>query len=209
MNKGAYNFCQIMSLLVVAGTAGLVTGCGKTLVFAERDGVNLAIRSNASSTPPLEVNFGLNRTIATIVPPTGESNGKPDGDAVSMFAGFQVDNTIVPTKPLDADLKISTQFASGKAATTVATQPKVVAQIVNARTLTFATSESAKQLELWLWPDEKFSKPRSDKLQDWLTKQYPTKGYLVIDLSGDSKDGELEAVRKAALSDKALMATPR
>ncbi|MEK7995305.1 MAG: hypothetical protein AAB403_16000 [Planctomycetota bacterium] len=119
------NLRQSLTLLAAVGAAVTVAGCGRTLVFIERDGVNLAIRASGS-TPPLEVNFGLNRTVATIVPPANEK-----GDAVSMFAGFQVDNTLVPTKALDADLQIDTQFASGKAATAVAGKPRVVALIVD------------------------------------------------------------------------------
>lgn len=119
------NLRQSLTLLAAVGAAVTVAGCGRTLVFIERDGVNLAVRASGS-TPPLEVNFGLNRTVATIVPPANEK-----GDAVSMFAGFQVDNTLVPTKALDADLQIDTQFASGKAATAVASKPGVVANIVS------------------------------------------------------------------------------
>jgi hypothetical protein len=124
---------RLVTSLAAIGVAALIGGCGKTLVFAERDGVNFAVRANASSTPPIEANFGLNRTIATIVPPAGEVSGsnRPDGDAVSMFAGFQIDNTLDPKAPLKADLEISTQFASGEAAKAVAGNPKVVATIVN------------------------------------------------------------------------------
>ena len=121
---------QIAILFVAVGVAASLAGCGRTLVFTERDGVNLAVRTTGT-TPPLEVNFGLNRTIATIVPPAGDKGGNPNGDAVSMFAGFQVDNTFVPKTALDADLQIDTQFASGKAATAVASKPSVVAAIVS------------------------------------------------------------------------------
>jgi hypothetical protein len=122
---------QAATLLAAIAAAASVAGCGRTLVFAERDGVNIAIRANASSAPPIEANIGLNRTIATIVPPAGEAGNRPDGDAVSMVAGFQIDNTLDPTAPLKADLLITTQFASGNAATAVATKPTVVAAIVN------------------------------------------------------------------------------
>jgi hypothetical protein len=137
---------QVTTLLWAVGIAASVGGCGRTLVFAERDGVNLAIRANASSSPPIEVNFGLNRTVATIVPPAGESGGHPNGEAVSMFAGFQVENNLDPAKPLAADVKIDTQFASGAAAKSVAGNPTVVAHIVNVgsvtiqRTLEFANT---------------------------------------------------------------------
>jgi hypothetical protein len=121
-----------VTLLVAIGVAVSVAGCGKTLVFAERDGVNFAVRANATSAPPIEANFGLNRTIATIVPPAGEAGNRPDGDAVSMLASFQIDNTLNPrTGPLNADLEITTQFASGQAATTVAKKPQLAVAIVN------------------------------------------------------------------------------
>jgi hypothetical protein len=124
---------RMMTSLAAIAVAASVAGCGRTLVFAERSGVNIAVRANATSAPPIEANFGLNRTIATIVPPAGQvGNNRPDGDAVSMFAGFQVDNTLNPTKErLKVDLEISTQFASGNAAKAVADKPTVVAAIVN------------------------------------------------------------------------------
>ncbi len=197
------NLRQSLTLLAAVGAAVTVAGCGRTLVFIERDGVNLAVRASGS-TPPLEVNFGLNRTVATIVPPANEK-----GDAVSMFAGFQVDNTLVPTKALDADLQIDTQFASGKAATAVASKPGVVSQIVSMRELTFSTSESTNQLFAWLYPGGKRSKTRFSKLEEWLNKQYPTKDILPGDLRTNSKDDDYEAIRKAALDNKVLMATPQ
>jgi hypothetical protein len=124
---------RMMTALAAIAVAVSVAGCGRTLVFAERSGVNIAVRANATSAPPIEANFGLNRTIATIVPPAGQvGNNRPDGDAVSMFAGFQVDNTLDPAvAPLKADLQISTQFASGNAAIEVANRPTIVAAIVN------------------------------------------------------------------------------
>ncbi|TMJ26724.1 MAG: hypothetical protein E6G95_12920, partial [Alphaproteobacteria bacterium] len=70
-----------MPLLAAVGAAALLGGCGRTLVFAESDGVNLAVRTNASSNTPIEVNFGLTRTVGTIVPPAGQTGGKPNGEA--------------------------------------------------------------------------------------------------------------------------------
>lgn len=201
-----FNIRHAATMLVAAGVAASVAGCGRTLVFAERDGVNLAIRTGTSTTP-LEVNFGLNRMVATIVPPAGEKNGKPDGDAVSMFAGFQIDHTFDPKNPLNPDLEIGTQFASGKAATAIADKPRVVAQIVNARVLTFATSDSAKQFRVWLMPDGMPSKNRYVEVDKWLKKRYPTKEIAPGDLYGDSDKDDYETIRKAVLQDTALMKT--
>lgn len=130
---------RIITLLWAVAAAASLAGCGRTLVFAERDGINLAIRANASSTPPIEVNFGLDRTIATIVPPVAESRGHPSGEGVNMFAGFQVEQPTSPdlNKPIGVDVKIDTQFASGAAAKNVSDSPPLVARIVNVRGVTF------------------------------------------------------------------------
>lgn len=119
-------------------------GCGKTLVFGERSGVNIALRVNADRPPPVEVNIGLERQVGAIVPPTRVSrNNDPSGDAVSMFSGFQVESfddpiSIKPATapktaagPFNVDVLIGTQFASGAAAVEIAKgDPDVVKQIV-------------------------------------------------------------------------------
>ena len=122
---------RTMTLLAAMGIAAAVAGCGRTLVFVERDGINFAIRANASSSPPLELNFGLDRVIATIVPPVGESGGQPNGDAVNMFAGFQV---AIPTRSCSRPMRRSTQFASGGE---VGAGPVVAAARSSARTPAF------------------------------------------------------------------------
>ncbi len=126
-----------LALLTIA-----LGGCGKTLVFGERSGVNIALRVNADRPPPVEVNFGLDRLVGVIVPPTRYSrNNDPSGDAVSMFSGFQVESFENPIEfksisesgsPLSkVDVLIGTQFASGAAAVEVAKgDPDVVRQIV-------------------------------------------------------------------------------
>ena len=203
---------RLMTLLWVVGIAASVAGCGRTLAFVERDGVNLAIRVNASSSPPIEVNFGLNRTIATIVPPAGESGGQPKGDAVSMFAGFQVDNTTDPAKPLQADLQVYTQFASGAAAISVADSPPLVASIVKTpgtTVATFSNSPSTVRLIAWLNPGGTVSQNRLEKLQAWLNQNYPTLNVPAPLILDDVAGANYEAVRVAALGDSVLMTVPK
>jgi hypothetical protein len=206
---------QIVTLLAATGVAALVGGCGRTLLFAESDGINLAIKTNPSSSTPVEVNFGLTRTVGTIVPPAGGNKeavgGKPEGEAVNMFSGFEINNavgptkTIDPAKPIDVDLTVDTQFASGPAAKAVADKPRVVAQIVNvsAIRLTVATSDSAKRYRVWLMPDGNVSDNRFAKLQDWLDRRYPPPNRRVFpgDLLGDTDGEDYEAARVAALTD--------
>jgi hypothetical protein len=153
MNWHVFKFRRIGTLLATIGAAASVTGCGRALLFAESDGVNFAIRANAASSPPLEVNFGLNRTIATVVPPNKQSSdGKATGDAVNMFAGFQVDAGLEGQK-IDADVKIASQFASGRAATAVGHDPQVVAKITKIgppTVLTFGDDGNTALLQAYL-----------------------------------------------------------
>ena len=158
MNRYVSLFRRIGILLATIGVAASVAGCGRTLMFAESDGVNFAVRANAASSPPFEVNFGLNRTVATVVPPNKQSSdGKATGDAVNMFGGFQIDAALEGQQKIDADVKIATQFASGKAATAVAGDPQVVAKItkfgpVTVATFTFGPDANTALLQAFLRP---------------------------------------------------------
>src|SRR5215472_17167202 len=51
----------------------VLTGCGHTLVFAEQTGFNLSIIAKSSEATPLNVNIGLDRTVASLVPPIHEN----------------------------------------------------------------------------------------------------------------------------------------
>jgi hypothetical protein len=130
-------------------------------MFAESDGVNFAIRANAASSPPFEVNFGLNRTVATVVPPNKQSSdGRATGDAVNMFAGFQIDAGGVEVQKIGADVKIATQFASGRAATEVAENPQVVAKItkmgpITVSNFTFGPDANSTLLQAFLLKADK------------------------------------------------------
>ena len=124
--------CLLAALAVL--TAG---GCSRTLVFAEREGVNLAIRADATRSPPLEVNFGYKRDVGTTVPAIAEKQGRggapePAGEAVNMISGFEVLSNKIdpsPNKPPDVDLTIRSRFASGSAAKEVAKSAPAVAAI--------------------------------------------------------------------------------
>jgi hypothetical protein len=110
----------------------VLTGCGHTLVFAEQTGFNLSIIAKPSEATPLNVNIGLDRTVASLVPPIHENTpqGGVDGEGVNMFAGFRA-NYDPGTQPLAGDLQIRTQFASGQAALAIAGSPPAVLQVVN------------------------------------------------------------------------------
>lgn len=191
---------RLMTSLAAACTVISVGGCGRTLVFAESSGVNLAIRANANSETPVEVNFGLNRTIGTIVPPAGQKKGgrEPDGEAINMFAGFEVNNGAEVGK-VDTELTIDTQFASGAAATAVARHPRIVAQIVNVRPVALSMTQTAKEYRAWLAPGDNLSTRRYDEVQAWLNKKYadPRKRVRPSDLfnSDQYEEDRVEVLR--------------
>ena len=83
--------------LPIAGLAlalVFVSGCERALVFADRTGVNLAVRSDMAEGSPLEVNAGLKRRVVGFVPAKGESeDGRPSGEAVNMVSRFDLKRT--------------------------------------------------------------------------------------------------------------------
>lgn len=129
--------CSLVGPLTLAITVTL-TGCGHTLVFGEQTGFNLSIIAKSSDATPLNVNIGLDRTVASVVPPIHENTpqGAVDGEGVNMFAEFKAaydpgigaNNT---PQPFAGNLRIRTQFASGQAALAVAGNPDAVVRVVN------------------------------------------------------------------------------
>ncbi len=125
-------------LVVLPLTVALaVSGCGRTLVFVERTGFNMSVAVRPAETTPIDINFGLDRKVASIVPSAGSSTsqGQVDGEAVNMFAGFRAEYDVGSKGgvffPLQSDLTIRTQFASGAAATGIASDAAAVAQVID------------------------------------------------------------------------------
>lgn len=108
----------------------LASGCGNTLLYSEGTGFNLGIKVNDHPSTPIDVNFGLERELAGVIPAKGNietdaySVKGPSGEAASLISGFDLryvnDQGEVIKKPFGGTLKIRTQFVSGKAATTIA-----------------------------------------------------------------------------------------
>src|SRR5215471_14007825 len=103
------------------------------------DRFQLSIIAKPSEATPLNVNIGLDRTVASLVPPIHDNTpqGRVDGEGVNMFAGFRA-NYDPGTQPLAGDLRIRTQFASGQAATMIAGDPDTVVRVVNVPTYRLA-----------------------------------------------------------------------
>ena len=125
---------RVLGLLAGFCIMGLAA-CGDTLVYGERTGYNLAIEVNQDPETPVNVNLGLRRTVVSVVPPVATESGqggqsRPKGEAVSMISGFFLSD-IDSENPLQLDLRIRSQFASGNAAVLVSGNPDVVRAIAD------------------------------------------------------------------------------
>ncbi len=110
--------------LTIIFAALLLGGCNKALIYAEGTNVSIAtVRVNDDVTEPVSVNFGLDRTVAAVVPPK-----TANGEAVNMISGFMLEND----DNFFSTLTIKTQFASGQAGLDLAIHnPQAAAQIMN------------------------------------------------------------------------------
>ena len=128
-----------------------LAGCSDTLVFMERTSVSIAsVNLNENAGEPLELNFGLRRSIVTFAPPVGgveilERELVPEGDAVSMLSGFQLAYYRPDDESISADLSIATQFVSGRAASSLAMSPKATGELLDVEFLVPVDDELQKR----------------------------------------------------------------
>lgn len=135
----------------LVGAALLLGACENNLIFLERAGFNLSISVNDDPATPIEVNAGLKRVIVALVPPQGdpvktETGARANGEAVTMVSGYDLHyaeavtaataTTPASTSWFGGTLTIRTQFASGVAAETLASNPKAVNKVVGVKSRT-------------------------------------------------------------------------
>ena len=113
---------KVRFIFIIAGLL-IVSGCNQSLIYAEGTNVSLAtIKVNDDVAEPLNINFGLDRSVAAIAPP------KTIGDeSVSMISDFRYE---YKGGEFTGTLKIKTQFASGDAGIALVTnKPKAAAKM--------------------------------------------------------------------------------
>ena len=124
-------------LVLMVAAFGLAA-CQPALIYGERTSFNLAaVQVNDNVSEPVRVNFGLVRSVATVAPPRGGTAGTPNGEAVSVFSNFHLDDSGARASlPLVSDeLTIRTRFASGEAAIRVSENPGAVRAILGVGTV--------------------------------------------------------------------------
>lgn len=124
-------------LILMVAVIGLAA-CQPALIYGERTSFNLAaVQVNDNVSEPVRVNFGLLRSVATVAPPRGGTAGAPNGEAVSIFSNFHLEDSGARSSlPLvDDELTIRTRFASGDAAIRVSEDPGAVRAILGVGTV--------------------------------------------------------------------------
>ena len=117
----------------------LGAGCSDTLFYGESTEFNLAIHFNDNPQQPLEVNIGLKRHVGQVTPPVAteqnESGNKPrlaKRSARCPGSGCGIRRTAGSASPLNNDLYIRTQFATGAAAAELAKNPIQAVKVIDA-----------------------------------------------------------------------------
>ncbi len=94
------------------------------MVYGERSGVNIALRSDPAKALPVEVNAGIQRRVTTLVPTISRNqNKRPNDEAVSLVSTFDLtyDNADASKGLFGDRMRIASIFAPGSAATELAT----------------------------------------------------------------------------------------
>lgn len=119
----------------------LASGC-TNLMYGERTGFNLGMFVNSDPAKPVKINAGLERSVGTVAPPVSS-----DGESVSMVSHFSLTQT-EGYNLLNEELTISTDFASGEAATGLtATQAQ---SIFDDSVTTFAETDLTRRINGWV-----------------------------------------------------------
>ena len=134
--KTPFLTCAFLTLLVA---------CDRALVYGDRTGLNIAIKSDVAEGSPIEANAGLQRRVFSFVPPRGKtSDNQSEGDAVNMLARFDLKRTAGKEGVFSDKVRIRTSFASGSAARTASKKKEAVALITKAPSFTLTNDPVAR-----------------------------------------------------------------
>lgn len=139
------------AIVVLLAVVVLLPACQRTLVFTEQTAFKLGIEVNNDPTTPVQVTAGLKRSVVSATPPKmplveAEGGGsRPEGEAVSTLGWF--DLVYEDDSPFTGKLTIRTSFASGHAATKLATTPSGIAQVVGVPVVGVASPELQERRE--------------------------------------------------------------
>jgi hypothetical protein len=124
--------------VMLALVAALGGGCTNTLFYGESTEFDLAIHFNDNPQQPLEVNMGLKRHVGQVTPPIATEQNEDGtaavGEAVTTLSGFRLryQEQSGSASPLNNDLYIRTQFATGAAAAELAKNPIEAVKVIDA-----------------------------------------------------------------------------
>ena len=166
----------------------LLAGCTDALVYGERSGLNLALRTEAIEGQPIEANVGLQRRVVGYVPPRNSEGGR----AVDMIAAFNAKREANTPSIFDDRNTIETAFVSGAAAQVAGNSPDSVAAIFDRPGIQVSSNPS--------------DNTASEKILTWATTDVRALEYIAFLQAGGAKPADAQntiiTAQQAALDPK-------
>lgn len=121
-------------LTTLVASIVLTSGCQRALVYGDRTGFNLAVRTDPAKADILEVNTGLQREVVGFVPPQAHTaDGNADGEAVNMISRTDIRRTRASDgNPFNDNIKIHSAFISGAATVEAPENSKLIRTVIDA-----------------------------------------------------------------------------
>lgn len=107
------------------------SGCQRALVYGDRTGFNLAVRTDPAKADVLGVNAGLQRQVVGFVPPQARnSEGRANSEAVNMISRTDIRRTRAQDgNAFNDNIRIHSAFISGAASTEAKENPGLVSAV--------------------------------------------------------------------------------
>jgi len=120
---------NLFAIILLSGCSLLWSGCANELIFMERTKAAVSVDFATNPAEPMEVTAGYKRTILAMVPPKQPTSDYANpqsvhkGEALSLISTFGLE---YEQQKQGVELVVKNGFASGKAASKIATKPAEV-----------------------------------------------------------------------------------
>lgn len=124
---------KLIKTALFLAIATVAFACDRAIVYGDRTGFNLAIRTDVAEGQPVEVNAGLQRRVGGFVPPRKrDENGNAVGEAANLMSRFELTRKAGEGLGLADTIWINSAFVSGDAAVKASQNADSVASIFSA-----------------------------------------------------------------------------
>lgn len=118
---------------LILAIAMIGSACDRAIVYGDRTGFNLALRTDVAEGHPVEVNAGLQRRVGGFAPPRKrDKDGNAVGEAANLMSRFELARKAGEGLGLSDTIWINSAFVSGDAAVKASQNADSVASIFSA-----------------------------------------------------------------------------